>query len=87
MNNGVFQGKRIVSEDYVKQAVAPSEASSGYGYLWWLFDNAYACHGFGGQEVKVYPDEKLITVVQATPTQSSKEYPDISEQILEKLKE
>jgi len=86
LNNGVFQGKRIVSEDYVKQAVAPSEASSGYGYLWWLFDNAYACHGFGGQEVKVYPYEKLITVVQATPTQRSKEYPDISEKILEQLR-
>lgn len=86
LNNGFFQGKRIVSEDYVKQAIAPSEASSGYGYLWWLFDDAYACHGFGGQEVKVYPDEKLITVVQATPTQRSKEYPDISEKILESLK-
>lgn len=85
LNNGVFQGKRIVSEAYVKQAISPSEASSGYGYLWWVFDNAYACHGFGGQEVKVYPDEKLITVVQATPTQSSKAYPDISEQMLKAL--
>lgn len=86
LNNGVFQGKRIVSEAYVKQAIAPSEASSGYGYLWWIFDNAYACHGFGGQEVKVYPDEKIVTVVQATPTQSCKEYPDISEKMVEKLK-
>lgn len=85
LNNGVLQGKRIVSEAYVKQAISPSEASSGYGYLWWVFDNAYACHGFGGQEVKVYPDEKIVTVVQATPTQRSKEYPDISEQMLKAL--
>ncbi|GKX66562.1 serine hydrolase domain-containing protein [Inconstantimicrobium mannanitabidum] len=82
LNNGVFQGKRIVSENYVKQAIFPSTASSGYGYLWWLFDGGYACRGYGGQEVNVYPEEQLIIVIQATPSPQSKSYGDIAEQIL-----
>lgn len=86
LNNGVFQGKRIISEDYIKQAVSPSAANSEYGYLWWLFHEGYACRGFGGQELNVYPKEQLIIVVQAKPSQQSKSYEDITEQILKALK-
>lgn len=82
MNNGIFQGKRIVSENYIKQAIAPCKANSAYGYLWWLFENGYGCRGFGGQEVNVYPSEKLITVIQATPTPQSKAYGDVGNEIL-----
>lgn len=85
LNNGVFQGERIVSEDYVKQAIAPSKANSSYGYLWWIFNDKYGCRGFGGQEVNVYPHKQLITVVQATPTDSSKAYEDISDEIVKAL--
>lgn len=82
LNKGVFQGKRIISENYIKQAISPSVASNEYGYLWWLFDGGYACRGYGGQEVNVYPNEQLIIVIQATPSSQSKSYGDIAEQIL-----
>jgi hypothetical protein len=52
-----------------------------YGYLCWLFEGGYAARGFGGQEVNVYPDNDLITVIQATPTSSSKLYGDVSKEI------
>jgi CubicO group peptidase (beta-lactamase class C family) len=85
LNNGMFNGQRIVSEDYIRQAVSVSKASAGYGYLCWLFDGGYACRGFGGQEVSVYPKNKLITVIQATATPSTKMYGDISKEILKAL--
>ena len=82
MNNGVFQGKRIVSEEYVKHAVTPSKANPSYGYLWWLFEDGYGCRGYGGQEINVYPKDRLITVIQATPTPQSKAYGDVGTEIL-----
>lgn len=82
LNNGVFQGERIVSEEYVKEAVSPSKGNAGYGYLWWIYNDGYGCRGFGGQEVNVHSKKKLITVVQATATPSSKSYGDINREIL-----
>lgn len=82
LNNGIFNGQRIVSEEYIKQAISASKASSEYGYLLWLFEGGYAARGFGGQEVNVYPENNLISVIQATPTSSSKLYGDVSKEIL-----
>lgn len=94
LNGGVFDGKRIVSSDYVNEAIGQSFAnasigsstdrSMSYGYLWWLFPGGYSCRGFGGQEVNVMPDRNLVTVIQATPTPSSKSYGDINVNILTK---
>lgn len=81
MNGGNYKGEKIVSGGYVKQALTPSCCNKGYGYLWWLFGNHYGCRGFGGQEINVYPQEELITVIQATPTPSGKEYGDITKRI------
>ncbi|MDP4089773.1 MAG: serine hydrolase [Bacillota bacterium] len=86
LNNGVFNGERIISEAHVRQAVTPSEAYSGYGYLWWLFDGGFACRGFGGQEVSVYPADGLVTVIQATATPSGKAYHDVNDVIRRSLK-
>jgi CubicO group peptidase (beta-lactamase class C family) len=38
LNQGLWNGRRIVSSSWVKQATArsSSELNAGYGYLWWL---------------------------------------------------
>jgi len=82
LNGGVWEGQKIISETYVNVSVAPSEANSGYGFLWWLSDKGYHARGFGGQEINVYPNKNVVAVVQATVTPSSKMYPDICEQII-----
>lgn len=79
LNNGLWDGKRIVSEEYVKLSVSPSAAASDYGLLWWLSEKGYHAFGYGGQEVTVYPDKKIVAVIQATVTSSSKGYGDIFE--------
>ncbi|MBB3128634.1 CubicO group peptidase (beta-lactamase class C family) [Paenibacillus rhizosphaerae] len=84
LNNGIVEGQRIVSEQYIKEMLRPNENNSSYGYLWWILENGYACRGFGGQEINILPKQNMITVIQAISTPSSKTYGDIHKEILEK---
>lgn len=99
LHDGMYNGKQIVSAEYIRQALSPANTfaidsassaqivdstSHAYGWLWWLFADSYGCRGFGGQEINVIPDKQFISVIQATPTASSKSYGDINELILKK---
>lgn len=84
---GRWEGETIVSEAFVREAVTPSAAHAGYGFLWWLFDDHYSGRGFGGQAINVYPNHAggIIIVLQAKATPSSKGYDDVSEWLLARL--
>ncbi len=82
LQGGEWNGERILSKDYVQAAISPSQANSSYGLLWWLSNKGFHGRGFGGQELNVYPEQKVVAVIQATPTPSSKTYPDICEGIM-----
>lgn len=71
LHGGMWNGKRIVSEDWVKQSVTPrldAEEGMKYGYKWWLYPRkepgqyVWMCLGFGGQRLMVFPEEQLIVV-------------------------
>lgn len=79
------KGRGIVSENYIKQAVSPSPNSGEYGFLFWLFENGFACRGYGGQEVNVVPEQNIVYVIQATPTSSSKSYGDVFKTCLDNI--
>ena len=64
--------KRIVSQEWVKQSLTPyieADEDYQYGYKWWLYGRrdaksfVWTCRGFGGQGLKVFPQEKLLVVV------------------------
>lgn len=76
---GNFNGQQIVSGAYLAEAVSvPEDASlKGYGYLFWLGEGWYACRGYGGQRIHVFPAEKMIVVIQATPTARGMAYDDL----------
>lgn len=74
---GIYQGKRIVSKEWVQQVLTPCSCNKEYGMLWWLGENFYGCRGFGGQEMTVLPEKRIVFVVQATATPSSKSYGDL----------
>lgn len=68
---GVWDGKQIVSKEWVRQSLAPStDAEEGfkYGFKWWLLPrtdrSAYVwmARGFGGQRLMVFPQEDMIAV-------------------------
>ena len=97
LNRGIYNGNRIISQNLAEQITTPSEKILGqkiqdntkwgnkYGMFWWLGDNWYAAHGFGGQRITVIPDKNIICVIQAKPTASGKNYDDLLSYIIKFL--
>ncbi len=42
LSKGKWQGKQILSEDWIRQMLAPSELDSNYGFEWWLLHEKQA---------------------------------------------
>lgn len=76
LNGGVYKGKRIVSEGYLKDAVndvidnknpndAEPEGSAGYCYQMWCcsYPGAYRVDGMYGQLSIVIPDKKVVVTI------------------------
>ncbi|MEM7186137.1 MAG: serine hydrolase [Bacteroidota bacterium] len=71
-NHGMFNGKRIVSESFMRTAVSPQQPegdesfveTSGYGYCFWTnheeMAEGYAAQGYGGQTIVVLDDYDLV---------------------------
>ena len=78
LNNGIWDDKRIISEDWIKKSITPSETNSEYGYMWWINSeqgedyatsdwknvptNIYYGAGFGGNYIVIIPDENIVVV-------------------------
>jgi CubicO group peptidase (beta-lactamase class C family) len=69
LHGGLWNGKRIVSEEWVKESLTPyisAEENFQYGFKWWLYpldgQFAWMAQGFGGQRLMVFPKENLIAV-------------------------
>ena len=77
LQKGIWNGKQIISKEYIEAAVSPSPQNPGYGYLWWLGEGWYGCRGYGGQAVTVFPEQNKIVVTQATATSRPLSYEDI----------
>ena len=72
LRGGEWDGRRILSEDWVRAATARqadsvNAARFGYGYQWWRVDRdgveAWAGLGFGGQFLVVLPRQNVVAVV------------------------
>ncbi len=68
LNGGLADGRRIVSEDWIRQSTQPSggEAQSrgGYGLQWWMVGNsgAFSAIGLQGQYIYIDPATKTVVV-------------------------
>lgn len=73
LNDGVWNGERLIPEDWVDYVTTPSgpqpAKGPGYGATFWLFGpeqglpaGSYAAQGNRGQYVMVVPSEKLVVV-------------------------
>jgi CubicO group peptidase (beta-lactamase class C family) len=70
LNEGTWNGRRVLSEDFVRRASSPLVELNGiqYGYLWWGVDfpfkdrtvHAYFAGGNGGQGILVVPALDLV---------------------------
>lgn len=68
LDEGLINGKRVVSADWVKAAQAPAGPETGpeggYGYQWWTMANspAYSAIGLQGQYVYIDPASRTVVV-------------------------
>ena len=84
LNNGVWDGEQIISEQWVNDSTTVqftrSSGSANYGYQWWVrtFGNnnydAYFAQGHFGQYIFVVPDLELIVVFTSHHDGSSSMY-------------
>lgn len=61
-NGGTYNGKRIVSEEYVKKATSVLQMNheGGYGFYIWKFHDGFSINGKFKQKCYILPKRKLI---------------------------
>ncbi|RLD19525.1 MAG: serine hydrolase, partial [Bacteroidetes bacterium] len=74
MNNGEWQGDRIISEEWIDAIQQGSSAAEGYGYMWWLNHgrranediptHVFFAAGFGGNYIIVDQENGLVVVTR-----------------------
>ena len=76
VNNGLDNNNEIIPVDWIKSCTTngiPTNLSYGdYGFGWWLKtyrdDEFYRALGSGGQQMLIYPKERISIVVTADPS-------------------
>ena len=66
LNNGAYNGRQVISEEWIEKSVSSSEAAGHYGYLWWLSSNpkTYAAMGDLGQMTILFPEKDFMFLRQ-----------------------
>jgi hypothetical protein len=74
LNNGVWNGRRLLSQRWIDRATAPSPAKPNYGYMWWLNNGPSAwpdlpkdlfyADGVGGNYIVVDRAHELLIVTR-----------------------
>lgn len=72
--NGQWEGKQLISEDWVRQVQQPSAANESYGLMWWLnrgdrktegvSEFIYLAAGFGGNYIIIDQENDLVVVTR-----------------------
>lgn len=72
--NGEWNGRQILSEEWISKSVESSDVNPDYGYLWWLLkgntlwegvpDHVFYAAGFGGNYIVVDQENDLVVVLR-----------------------
>jgi CubicO group peptidase (beta-lactamase class C family) len=72
LNHGDWNGRRLISAAWLKDAVTPSEHGPDYGYLWWLNTQkkewpdapatSFAALGNGSNAIWIDPDHDIVFI-------------------------
>lgn len=75
LNNGMFNGKRIISPEWITQMTTPylqcdeTYNFMQYGYLWWIIDDKkkiYSAIGDSGNVIYINAEKDIVIAVTAT---------------------
>lgn len=77
LRNGNWDGKQLISEDWIKKLRVSSPANASYGYMWWLnrgnrkwdgvSESVFYAAGFGGNYIVVDQENDLLIVARWLP--------------------
>ncbi len=67
LQKGIWDGERIVSEEWVAESKRRHVTGEGYGFYWWVasFGGDYSAEGHGEQIIYVAPEENAVVVLTA----------------------
>jgi CubicO group peptidase (beta-lactamase class C family) len=87
LNRGKWDGRRIVSAEWVRAATQKHTATDGdldYGYQWWIDSehNAYTATGRYGQVIFVAPEKNMVIVITAGEEDHTETFRLIDQHIL-----
>lgn len=86
-NGGVWNGKQIVSEEYVREATSIQQMNreGGYGYFIWKYRDGFSINGKWGQKCYVLPKEKLMVTYLSHMEERASEVKESMEKHLLKI--
>jgi CubicO group peptidase (beta-lactamase class C family) len=75
LNDGIWNGKRLLSSDWISKAITSSKPNANYGYLWWLnkkgsrhweglSETIFYAAGFGGNFIVIDKENDLVVVTR-----------------------
>ncbi|MBQ4805280.1 serine hydrolase [Aquimarina sp. MMG015] len=75
MNNGKWNNKQLISENWITEATKSSKANSNYGFMWWLNqkgsrhweglpEHLFYAAGFGGNFIVVDQKQNIVIVTR-----------------------
>ena len=79
LEGGKVNGQDVLPAGWVAdatrahQSFPPGGVETGYGYFWWIIPDGYAAEGIFGQQIFVYPAEKLVIAVNSAWPAASKD--------------
>jgi len=76
LEDGVAQGKPMVPERWVELATSYQNDfgnERGYGFFMWIIPGGYAAEGIFGQQIYVFPQDKLVIAVNSAWASADKE--------------
>jgi len=67
-------GTEVLADGWMEESTTPSQAYSGYGYLWWLDGtDAYRASGIFGQGICVHPRQNVVVALHSARAVASKD--------------
>lgn len=84
-NNGDWNGKQLLSQKWIEDAVRPSTPNPNYGYMWWInskgsrqwegvSESIFYAAGFGGNYIVVDRENDLVVVTRWLEPSKLKEF-------------
>jgi len=75
LNNGAWKNEQLISKEWIKHAITPSQPNINYGYMWWLnkkgprhwedvSESIFYAAGFGGNFIVIDKAHNVVVVTR-----------------------